>query len=178
MNKKRFSDLELYTLRNSIPVQTVINTLLHIPSEMSDGYFRFLCPICHGYNTAVKTQTNLARCFTCKKNFNTIDLVMISKNLNFVQSIAFLKHFYYPPCQNTIDPPPQKKTSYTPANKPNKGMEKISHILNAMIKQADTDTKTNTSKQTSPNYDQVIEQVHTLERKVEYLLHKINTIHK
>ena len=54
MNKKRFSDLELYTIRNNIPVQTVINNVLHIPAEKSGKYLRFQCPLCCGYNTAVK----------------------------------------------------------------------------------------------------------------------------
>jgi DNA primase len=35
--------------------------------------------------------TNLARCFSCQKNFNAIDLVMVVKNMGFVDSVSFLK---------------------------------------------------------------------------------------
>ena len=70
--KKRFSSQELYELRNHIPVDALIREL-GIPSKIRDGYFRFLCPLCNEFQTAVKPETNLARCFRCEKNFNTID---------------------------------------------------------------------------------------------------------
>lgn len=62
-----------------------------IDSKTIDGYFRFLCPICNEFHTATKASTNLARCFSCQKNFNAIDLVMIVKGMEFVDSVVFLK---------------------------------------------------------------------------------------
>jgi len=89
--KRRFSSAQLFELRNCIPINVVIKELLMIDSKTVDGYFRFLCPICNEFQTATKASTNLARCFSCKKNFNTIDLVMIVKNMEFVDSAVFLK---------------------------------------------------------------------------------------
>ena len=89
--KRRFSSAELFELRNSIPINAVIKDLLLMESKISDGYFRFLCPVCNEFQTATKVSTNLARCFCCQKNFNAIDLVMIVKNMGFVDSVCFLK---------------------------------------------------------------------------------------
>ncbi len=89
--KKRFSSHELFELRNAIPIQRLIRDELQIPSKVSEGVFRFLCPLCHEFQTATHPTTNLARCFRCEKNFNTIDLVITVKGLGFKESVAFLK---------------------------------------------------------------------------------------
>ena len=89
--KRRFSSEELFELRNSIPINAVIKDLLLMESKIIDGYFRFLCPVCNEFQTATKMSTNLARCFSCRKNFNAIDLVMVVKNIGFVDSVSFLK---------------------------------------------------------------------------------------
>jgi len=78
-------------MRNSIPINAVIKDLLLMESKNIDGYFRFLCPVCNEFHTATKMSTNLARCFSCRKNFNAIDLVMVVKNIGFVDSVSFLK---------------------------------------------------------------------------------------
>lgn len=85
-----FSDRQLHEARNHIPIRHVIETLLAIPSETLEGVFRFRCPICAGRHTAVKADTNLSRCFHCSRNFNAIDLCMIVKHMNFVDSVKFL----------------------------------------------------------------------------------------
>jgi hypothetical protein len=74
---RRFSDEEMYNVRNRIPIRHVIENLLAIPSETVHGVFRFRCPLCAGRHTAIKPETNLSRCFDCEKNFNTIDLCML-----------------------------------------------------------------------------------------------------
>jgi len=89
--KKRFSSHELFELRNAIPVRWLIRDELQIPSKISEGVFRFLCPVCNEFQTATQAATNLARCFRCEKNFNTIDLVMAVKRLEFKESVLFLK---------------------------------------------------------------------------------------
>lgn len=86
-----FSAQELYGMRNDIPISGLIENVLKIPARTTEGVFRFLCPICGEFNTSVNFKTNLARCFCCKKNFNTIDLVMIAKNENFAKAVRFLK---------------------------------------------------------------------------------------
>jgi len=88
---KRFSKHELFKLRNSISINMLINEILKLPSKTSQGQLRFLCPICAQFNTATKRETNLARCFHCQRNFNTIEMVMETKNLDFLQSAQFLQ---------------------------------------------------------------------------------------
>ncbi len=86
-----FSAQELYNVRNDIPISDLIENVLNIPARTTEGVFRFLCPLCGEFNTAVNSKTNLARCFYCEKNFNTIDLVMIAEKMNFVKAVRFLK---------------------------------------------------------------------------------------
>ncbi len=88
---KRFSSRELYKLRNSIPINFLIEKELTIPSKISEGFFRFLCPLCNEFQTAVNPKTNLGRCFRCEKNFNTIDMVMAWRNTGFVDSVKYLQ---------------------------------------------------------------------------------------
>ena len=69
----------------------LINEILKLPSKTSQGQLRFLCPVCSQFNTATKPETNLARCFRCQRNFNTIEMVMETKSLGFIQSVQFLQ---------------------------------------------------------------------------------------
>ena len=94
MTKRRFTNHELHTLRNDIPVDALIDKALCIPSRVAEGHFRFLCPLCREFSTAVNPETNLARCFRCEKNFNTIDLVMTIRELGFVESVRFLQDYH------------------------------------------------------------------------------------
>jgi len=88
---KKFLPQELFELRNAIPVDMLIKDELHIPSKISEGTFRFLCPFCNEFQTSVNPSTNLARCYRCEKNLNTIDLVMEVKKIGFKDSVLFLK---------------------------------------------------------------------------------------
>jgi len=85
-----FSKQQLHALRNSIPINDVIQFLLALPAKESEGYLRFLCPLCSEFQTATNPKTNLARCFRCKKNFNTIDLVMQVEGLTFKPAVKML----------------------------------------------------------------------------------------
>lgn len=49
---KHFSSQELYELRNSIPLDVLIKKELAIPYKISEGYFRFLCPLCNEFQKA------------------------------------------------------------------------------------------------------------------------------
>lgn len=90
--KRRFSRQELFAIRNDIPINTVIEKI--IPSRFSEGYFRFVCPICNEYRTSTDPKTNLARCYRCELNYNTIEIVKYSKGLNFVEAVYYLKRHY------------------------------------------------------------------------------------
>jgi hypothetical protein len=69
----------------------LINEILKLPSKTTQGQLRFLCPLCSQFHTATKRETNLARCFHCQRNFNTIEMVMETKSLDFIQSVQFLQ---------------------------------------------------------------------------------------
>ena len=88
---KKFSSNELFELRNAIPVETLIQNILRVPSKTSEGVFRFLCPICNEFQTGINPNVNLVRCFRCERNFNAIDLVMENQGCEFKESVVFLK---------------------------------------------------------------------------------------
>jgi len=96
----RFSDQQLFAIRNHIPIKTVIADILGMASKISQGTFRFQCPLCTEFNTAVHPRTNLARCFVCEKNFNPIDIVMAVRNISFVQTVNLLKKYKKNPPYN------------------------------------------------------------------------------
>ena len=77
----------LFRLRNHIPIDRLIIDVLKIPHKHSDGYLRFLCPFCLEFNSATNPNTNLARCFRCKINFNPIDLLIADLGLSFKQAV-------------------------------------------------------------------------------------------
>lgn len=83
----------LRRIRNEIDVRALIAETLKLEYRMSDGRFRFLCPLCQEFNTAVNPATNLARCFRCLKNFNPIDMVIVVKRYDFLKAVDFLDEF-------------------------------------------------------------------------------------
>lgn len=95
---RRFSDEELYQLRNGIPIPKVIDDLLGIPCKEIEGIYRFLCPLCGEFQTAVNPKTNLSRCFRCRRNFNTIEIVMADRKVPFVEGVKILQNWRIP-CQ-------------------------------------------------------------------------------
>ena len=78
-----FTDDFLRRLRNGININEVIGAL-GLETRRGTDLLRFRCPLCHGFHTATKSKTNLARCFDCKVNFNPIDLVMETAGCNFI----------------------------------------------------------------------------------------------
>ncbi|RLA03135.1 MAG: hypothetical protein DRQ45_03490 [Gammaproteobacteria bacterium] len=85
------SKQHLRELRNRIEIIPLIADVLEIITKTHDGRFRFMCPQCHDFDTAVNTDTNLARCFRCERNFNPIDMVMTVKRYSFMQAVRFLE---------------------------------------------------------------------------------------
>ena len=88
--RKEYSKAMLRRLRNEIPIAALIADVLDVPSKISEGYFRYLCPKCSEFITATNPKTNLARCFRCEMNFNPIEMVMIVKHFNFKEAVEFL----------------------------------------------------------------------------------------
>lgn len=82
----------LRQLRNQIPITILIEKFLKLPTKVSEGYLRFLCPLCSEFITATNPKTNLARCFRCEKNFNPIDMVMAAKQMSFRSAVDYLSN--------------------------------------------------------------------------------------
>jgi hypothetical protein len=89
MPTKRYDDELLRRLRNEIPTDWLIQQLSW-PSKHREGRFTFVCPRCGEMDSAVKRDTNLARCFHCATNFNPIDFVMVAHEWDFVQAVEYL----------------------------------------------------------------------------------------
>lgn len=86
---RRYSKELIHRIRNEVDIREVVQTL-GLPWKISEGYFRFLCPLCSELNTATNPRTNLGRCFRCRRNFNPIDLVMAVRASSFLDSVEFL----------------------------------------------------------------------------------------
>jgi DNA primase len=80
----------LHEIRNLIPIDEVIKTLLNMQFRYREGHLRFLCPDCTDLHTSVNLKTNLARCFICQKNYNPIDLYMKINRTNFRKTVDIL----------------------------------------------------------------------------------------
>jgi len=169
---RRFSDRQVYQARNHIPIRYVIETLLTIPSVTVEGVFRFRCPLCAGRDTAVKAETNLSRCFHCGKNFNAIDLCMLVKHMNFVESVKFLLECNNPVTSATSMPaaiPHEPKR--TPLKNPVPLREIISDLL-ANGLQTEPNTPPLETSPTPPAPHDIAELariVHDLSQILEYL---------
>ena len=111
MASPRYTRQQPFSLRNHIPIDRVIDAL-SIPSSNQAGKYRFSCPTCNEQNTGVNPKTNLARCFICEKNYNTIDLVMKVMNVGFLQSVAYLEKLKADTQAPPAPPPPPPPTTH------------------------------------------------------------------
>jgi DNA primase len=100
---RRYSKELLQRIRNEVDIREVVQALA-VPWKISEGYFRFLCPLCAEFNTATNPRTNLGRCFRCRRNFNPIDLVMVVRASSFVDSVQFLSSFLLSPAADPRAP--------------------------------------------------------------------------
>jgi len=85
-----YSKVYLRRLRNEIDITAFIADVLRLEHRQSDGQFRFLCPECQEFNTAINRKTNLARCFRCQHNYNPIDMTMRVKGMTFRDAVELL----------------------------------------------------------------------------------------
>jgi len=119
MAPQKFSDQQLFNLRNHIPIAAVIIKLLQVPANINCGTLRFCCPLCARFNTAINDRTNLARCFDCQKNFNPIDMVMATRKISFVQAVRLLKACeHYPQTQHPEQSKRNQNTAAPPQTPP------------------------------------------------------------
>lgn len=168
MSNTYFTKQELYALRNNIPVDKVIEKL-GIPFKTAEGYIRFRCPICKEFNTAVNPKTNLARCFLCKKNYNTIDMVLKVQGLSFINSVKLLQEFNI-----QINQSPASAQVLNPSRTKQKGPVAIGSILeNINLRKL---SKPKPTSHQNIDINKLIERVIKLEHEVQALSRKIITI--
>lgn len=173
MTHRCFSSSQLYALRNEIDVRRLIEENLRIPCRMTQGCFRFLCPVCNGFNTAVNPETNLARCFDCSKNFNTIDLVMLIRKAKFVDSVKFLQAIHQEQSTFRDNNPIQSKTSQenaTPCQ--------IGQIIADTLPTLNLDSHCQSNPDNPIVSHRVIDEnrIAKLEHQLEYLLRQIHKL--
>ena len=84
-----FTKQQLFQVRNEMDIDYLISNKLNLERQFN-GMWRFRCPLCQQFNTATQKKTNLGRCFSCQQNFNTIDLVIYTKKINFVPAVQWL----------------------------------------------------------------------------------------
>ncbi len=89
MKMNKFTQQQLFQVRNMINIDWLIKEKLNLQRQFN-RIWRFQCPLCQQFNTATQKKNNLARCFSCQQNFNTIDLVIHAKQINFIPSVTFL----------------------------------------------------------------------------------------
>lgn len=193
MTKRHFTNHELYILRNDIPIDALIEKSLCIPSRIAEGRFRFLCPLCKQFNTAVNPETNLARCFRCEENFNTIDLVILIRKSDFVESVRFLKNVHKSASATQSNSPLKATTgSATHGSAQMKRVDRSEdsnnspvHIRNIIdqvmaLKCDDTSESHSVNQKTSIPVQQNMlnDRILKLEKKVDYVGHQIKNILK
>ncbi|MFC1815945.1 CHC2 zinc finger domain-containing protein [Thermodesulfobacteriota bacterium] len=186
MTKRRFTNHELYALRNDIPIDALIEKALYIPSRIADGYFRFLCPLCKEFNTAVNPETNLARCFRCQENFNTIDLVITTRKLDFVESVRFLKDYHksapvrqndnYRKATTGSDAHDGSQMKCPDRSESSNNMVHIGHILDRMVPSKHERIPPGCNRPAQQNM--VNDRILRLEQRVDRLFHQIENILK
>jgi hypothetical protein len=193
MTNRCFSSSQLYALLNEINVQMLIEKTLHIPCRADQGCFRFLCPLCNAFDTAVNPKTNLARCFRCEKNFNTIDLVMLTRQADFVQSVRFLQSIlqkdelcHDPGTPTTISAGNHKggcrMKLKTPLGKSDRRPSPIEKILESILPQKHADVSEKSCAESKPNKPDAANQnadedrIVKLEQQLEYLGREIEKI--
>lgn len=181
MTHRCFSSSRLYALRNEIDVRMLIEKM-HIPCRVTKGCFRFLCPLCNGFNTAVNPETNLARCFQCEKNYNTIDLVMLNRQVDFVQSVKFLQSIHQKDDQNQNHQFQDRMKPKIPSGQSEKTPQSIGKIFDSIFppirggiaenrKVAPKSNKSMTVRQITVE-DRIVD----LERKIKLMDHQIKKI--
>lgn len=87
----RLSKEHLQKLRKDIPVLRVVRELLGVPSAVVENTLRFECPLCRQLHIVIQQESNVAHCLSCERTFNTIDIVILSKKVDFLKGISLLQ---------------------------------------------------------------------------------------
>lgn len=158
---RRFSPGELSFLRNRVPIDRVIQTLLSLPDQNTNGKWSFACPICGGFDTGVNTAHNLARCFACRQNFNPIELVMNQLKIGFVDSVKWLKNRIPAVQAHQKTSTGRDKTTHPPA---------IGDILSDIM------PALSDSKADAQSMESIVHRISRLEHRLNHLSRMVNKL--
>jgi hypothetical protein len=186
MAEKNFSRSQLFALRNNIAIDILIKEVLHVPCKSRQGRFSFLCPLCKQFDTSVNYKTNLARCFACEKNFNTIDLVMAIMQSDFVDSVRFLKKLHdrmlSGPIGNRVNVARDLQTSHTDLKKSACPVPvHVGNVINDIVKpmiNSETEKHLSNNSQTLLMGSEINDRIAKLEQKMEVLAYQLNKMLK
>ena len=186
MAEKNFSRSQLFALRNNIAIDILIKEVLHVPCKSRQGRFSFLCPLCKQFDTSVNYKTNLARCFACEKNFNTIDLVMAIMQSDFVDSVRFLKKLHNSmlsgPIGNRVNVARDLQTSHTDLKKSACPVPvHVGNVINDIVKpmiNSETEKHLSNNSQTLLMGSEINDRIAKLEQKMEVLAYQLNKMLK
>lgn len=160
---RRFSAQQLVFLRNNIPINRVIETLLSVATGNNNGAPTFNCPACHSANTSINAKHNLARCFDCRQNFNPIEFVMHQRHTSFVDSVKWLKRHHR-------EPLPEKASSpQNPSAQPINIGEVLSGMLPSLMKKTTADPLIKTLTKRVSDLEHRVEQLDLLVRELRPL---------
>lgn len=186
MAEKNFSRSQLFALRNNIAIDILIKEVLHVPCKSRQGRFSFLCPLCKQFDTSVNYKTNLARCFACEKNFNTIDLVMAIMQSDFVDSVRFLKKLHdrmlSGPIGNRVNVARDLQTSHTDLKKSACPVPvHVGNVINDIVKpmiNSETEKQPSDNRQPLSIDSEVKSRILKLEQKMEVLAYQLDKMLK
>ena len=183
---RQFSDLYLYAIRNHIPINFIINDVLCLPSKISDGIYRFRCPLCGELNTGIKHETNLSRCFLCKVNFNTIEIVMAVKKSKFIPAVKLLGKYLRKNSSGKLTFQKEKNRIenllISPQTQNNSKREKsndsplaIGQIIPGLVSEINSRVDQNDVR--TP-YDTLLKRVESMEKKYDKLCFQVEKLHQ
>ena len=81
----------LREIRNRIDFSHLFRRLGWPWKRRGDGVILFVCPRCSESQTSVNPKTNLARCFRCEQNWNTIDFMIEAGRKEFLEAYDYLE---------------------------------------------------------------------------------------
>ncbi len=99
---RRIAADHLRVLRNAVPISKLV-VELSIPTQKHGVRMTFRCPLCGVFATATNPRTNLARCFRCRRNFNTIELVIAERRVSFLDAVSTIERLAVV-ASRTLDP--------------------------------------------------------------------------
>jgi len=172
MTGSRYTRQQLFALRNHIPIDKVIESL-GIHNAIHDGQYRFSCPVCHQMDTGILRKKNIVRCFTCEKQYNTIDLVLKVLGLGFLESAAYLEEI------KAQMPAETNQTDHSEKMAPKKEMLHIKDVLKTLkLPSPDKVSPARALKQENQAISDLKKRVCDLEISVKSLSEKISSIER